>query len=268
MDGEDREPEPDGGRTAEASADETGTELPENPPLVPSRFIAVALVGLAVQFVLLVYVLSLDPDTTARIPTLTIFGISFFAALMIGVDAYQTGQDDAVDWSPNPFIWSIPMFVPLLGVGLAVGIPFGVGVAYAVRRYQTQRRGLGHLFNWPAVGAGVLSGAGFALFLTSPAATGRLTPSLALVLVASSALYGFTTPATYYDSRHVRARLSANGENWLFRGYHWVLAMSVPLPLRSLVALAYALRRWMLLSDTPLFGSPDITPEEQDDDNS
>ena len=266
MDGEDREP--DGGQAAEVSADETEPELPENPPLVPSRFIVVALSGLAVQFVLLVYVLSLDPNTSARIPTLTVFGIAFFAALMIGFDAYRTDQDDAIDWSPNPFVWSIPMFLPLLGIGLAVGIPFGVGLAYALRRYQTQRRGLEHIFNWPAVGAGVLSGAGFAVFLTAPGASGTLTPSLALVLVASSALYGFTTPATYFDTRHIKARLAANGENWLFRGYHWVLAMSVPLPLRSLVALGYALRRWMLLTDAPLFGSPDITADEKDDDKS
>jgi len=98
----------------------------------------------------------------------------------------------------------------------------------------------------------------------APAESGPLPASLSAVLLGTSVVFGFTTPATYYDTQHVKARLAADGKNWLFQGYHWVLAMSVPFPLRSVVALAYALRRWMLLNPGGFFWSS--TDSDADDD--
>jgi hypothetical protein len=256
----------DGGNAPEADA--VGSS---DAPLVPSRFVGTALFVLFLQFVLIVYLLSPLPVPSVQVLAFSALGLSFVAALLVGADAYRTGQDDTVDWSPNPFLWAIPMFFPLLGFGLgvgqALGIPLGVGIAYAVRRFQTQRRGLERIWQWPAVGAGVFSGAGFGIVSVAVSESGGLTPSLVGVLLVASVLFGFTTPATYYDTRHVKRRLAANGDDWLFGGYHWVVAMSLPLPLRSLVALAYALRRWMLLNPGGFFWSK-ADPTEGDDDKS
>ena len=256
----------DGGSAPEA--DVAGSS---DAPLVPSRFVGTALFVLFLQFVLIVYLLSPLPVPSVQVLAFSALGLSFVAALLVGADAYRTDRDDTVDWSPNPFLWAIPMFFPLLGFGLgvgqALGIPLGVGIAYAVRRFQTQRRGLENIWQWPAVGAGVFSGAGFGIVSVAVSESGGLTPSLVGVLLVASVLFGFTTPATYYDTRHVRRRLAANGDDWLFQGYHWVVAMSLPLPLRSLVALAYALRRWMLLNPGGFFWSK-ADPTEGDDDKS
>ncbi len=254
----------DGGETAEADVP-GGSDA----PLVPSRFVGTSLFVLFVQFVLVVYLVSPFPVPSVQVLAFSALGLSFVAALLVGVDAYRTDQDQTVDWSPNPFLWAIPMFFPLLGFGLGVGqvlgIPLGVGIAYALRRFQTQRRGLEGIWQWPAVGAGVFSGAGFGVVSVAVSESGGLTPSLVGVLLVASVLFGFTTPATYYDTQHVRERLAANGNDWLFRGYHWVVAMSLPLPLRSLVALAYALRRWMLLNPGGFFWSK-ADPNKGDDD--
>jgi hypothetical protein len=261
-----RRPRPDGGGAAEPE-----TEVPANDDasLIASRFVGVALFVLVVQFTLVVYLLSPLPVPSVQVFAFSALGLSFVAALLVGFDAYRTDRDQTVDWSPNPFVWAIPMFFPLLGFGLGVGqvlgIPLGVGIAYALRRYQTQRRGLEGIWQWPAVGAGVFSGAGFGIVSVAISESGGLTPNLVGVLLFASVLFGFTTPATYYDTQHVRRRLAANGDDWLFRGYHWVVAMSVPFPLRSLVALAYALRRWMLLNPGGFFWSK-ADPAESDDD--
>lgn len=256
----------DAGETADADVPGSG-----DAPLVPSRLVAVGFTALLVQFGLLLYVLVLRPPSAQVIISFTILGLSFVAALLVGFDAYRTDRNEAVEWSPNPFLWTIPMFFPLLGVGsgigIAYGIPLGVGIAYVVRRFQTLRRGLDHIWQWPAVGAGVLSGGGYALLVTAPLESGPLPPTFSAVLLGTSVLFGFTTPAAYYDTQYVRARLAADGDNWLFRGYHWVVAMSVPFPLRSIVALGYALRRWMLLNPGGFFWSS-TDPAESDDDNS
>ena len=257
----------DGGGTAEADIAGSSGDA----PLVPSRFVGTALFVLFLQFVLIASLLSPLPVPSVEVLSFSALGLSFVAALLVGADAYRTDRDETVDWSPNPFLWAIPMFFPLLGFGLGVGqtlgIPLGVGIAYAVRRFQTQRRGFETLWQWPAVGAGVFSGAGFGIISVAVTTSGGLTPSLVGVLLVASVLFGFTTPATYYDTQHVRRQLAADGDDWLFRGYHWVVAMSLPLPLRSLVALAYALRRWMLLNPGGFFWSK-ADPAEGDDDNS
>lgn len=257
----------DGGETAEADVPGEGGDA----PLIPSRFVGTTLFVLFLQFVLIVYLLSplSVPPNFVQVLAFSALSLSFVAALLVGFDAYRTDQDDTVDWSPNPFLWAIPMFFPLLGFGLgvgqALGIPFGVGIAYALRRFQTQRRGLETIWQWPAVGAGVFSGAGFGIVSVAVSESGGLAPSLVGVLLVASVLFGFTTPAAYYDTQYVRRRLAANGDDWLFRGYHWVVAMSLPLPLRSLVALAYALRRWMLLNPGGFFWSK-ADPDSADDD--
>ncbi len=255
----------DSGGTAEADiAGNSG-----DTSFVPSRFVGTALFVLFLQFALIAALLSPLPVPSVEVLSFSALGLSFVAALLVGVDAYRTDRDETVDWSPNPFLWAIPMFFPLLGFGLGVGqtlgIPLGVGIAYAVRRFQTQRRGFERVWQWPAVGAGVFSGAGFGVISVAITTSGGLTPSLVGVLLAASVLFGFTTPAAYYDTQHVRRQLAAGGDDWLFRGYHWVVAMTLPLPLRSLVALAYALRRWMLLNPGAFFWSRADPAEGEDD---
>ncbi|MEF8906680.1 MAG: hypothetical protein V5A13_02360, partial [Haloarculaceae archaeon] len=176
----------DGGETVEA-------DVPgEDAPLVPSRFVGTALFVLFLQFVLIVYLLSPLPAPAfgAQILAFSALGLSFIAALLVGFDAYRTDQDQTVDWSPNPFLWAIPMFFTLLGFGLgagqAFGIPLGVGIAYALRRFQTQRRGLEHIWQWPAIGAGVFSGAGFGVVSVGVSESSGLTPNLVGVLLVAS----------------------------------------------------------------------------------
>jgi hypothetical protein len=251
------EPDPDGTGV--------GTVQTDGLSFVPSRPVAAVVVALLVQAALAAYLLTVDAPSTTQMVARGIWGLAFLSLVLIGYDAYATDRSKAVDWGPNPFLWAIPMLFPLVGP-LPAGISFGVGLAYALRRYQTLRRGLDHVWHWVAVGGGVFSGAGLAVFITSWDGALPVESNLAALVVVTAVFYGLTTPATYYDTLYVRRRLADSDTGWFLRGYHWVVAMSIPHPLRSIVALGYALRRWMLLSSTPLIGTdPDAEAAGDDD---
>jgi len=215
---------------------------PDETRAVVTPWAGFAAVLLGAQSVASVALLTLSP---AAVPTAlpgSVVAVGVFAAAAVGVDARGTRGE----WSPTPLAWAAPVLAPCVGAGVLL--------AYLGRRLQTVRPAMARLWVWPAVGASVVSGVaiyglgvvGFSL-LTLPVSA---TPATAVTFVVNLVAVGLSVPAAYFDTRAVDRRLSAAGRDWRLRGSHWVVALSVPVPLRAPLALVYLLWRRRVLRGT------------------
>lgn len=209
--------------------------------IFPSPWVGIAALFAAIGAAALLYIFTLPPDSVPTPVAGSALGLAIFAAAAVGYDAWTRGGPGS--WSPTPLLWALPMLVP--------GLNVGVIVAYVGRHLQTRRPELRGLWVYPAVGASLLSGIAIYVLVVLDATTLPLSLPAATLQVANYAFIALAAAAAYYDTRYVEARLAENGDGWLLSGYHWVVLLSVPLPIRVLIALAYAGRRRMLLRGAP-----------------
>ena len=219
---------------------------PDTEPRVLTPWAGFAAILLAAQTAATAYLLTLSPGSIPTSLPGSIVAVAVFAAAAVGVDAWQTRRD----WSPTPLLWALPVLVPGLGAGVVL--------AYLGRRLQSVRPETGSLWVWPAVGASLVSGVATAVLAAAEATALPLAPAAAVLHVANYVFVGLATPAAYFDTRAVDRRLAGTGRGWPLRGYHWVVALSLPVPFRAPLAVLYLLRRWQLLRDVGPAAAPGL----------
>lgn len=205
---------------------------------VVERDIVVAGVAIGVQTLLLAWV-----RLASNAPDVGRFAV-FALSVVSGASVYHAFRERdpgpaATWWNPDWRFWFAGVFLPGLNLGAWVALVLRTREVSASDR-PTAR------WKYRAVGGAIVAAVGTGI--VQQGANGTVAESIAgVVALVALAAVGFTVVATYYDTRYVMRVIENAGSSWLFAGLHWVLVLSVVIPLNFVLSFVYLYRRRMLL---------------------